>query len=104
MAFYNKAFDVYDSKFFPNAPFSILLMGHLLFVLTLIWGMISVRKIKEPTENQLEAIRNFNSLYIFGLIMSVPLCFMECKCALLTILPFLSSPNVLVPRDPLHVL
>ncbi|CAI2347967.1 unnamed protein product [Caenorhabditis sp. 36 PRJEB53466] len=77
MAFYNKMFDVYGHKFSPNCPLSVLILGHFFFVVSLVYGMFVLRKIKDPGEIQLESIRNFHSLYIFGLIISVPLCFME---------------------------
>uniref|UniRef100_A0A8R1IVT2 Uncharacterized protein n=1 Tax=Caenorhabditis japonica TaxID=281687 RepID=A0A8R1IVT2_CAEJA len=77
MAFYNKYFDVFHSQLFPNGPMSILIIGHIMLIVCLIYGVFATRRIKDPSDNQKEAIRSFNSLYIFAFIITVPLGFME---------------------------
>ncbi|CAL2037102.1 unnamed protein product [Caenorhabditis brenneri] len=78
MAFYNGAFDIHDKmKYTPNFPFLLLNIGHLFFILTLVYGAMKIKNIDDPTDNQADAIRQLQSLQIFGLIVSVPLCYME---------------------------
>uniref|UniRef100_A0A1I7T964 G protein-coupled receptor n=2 Tax=Caenorhabditis tropicalis TaxID=1561998 RepID=A0A1I7T964_9PELO len=78
MAFYNGAFDVHDKlKYAPNFPFLLLNIGHLFFIFALLYGSVKIRHLTDPSEDQAEAIRQFQSLQIFGLIVSVPLCYME---------------------------
>lgn len=40
---------------------------------------MKIKNLTEPTDNQAEAIRQFQSLQIFGLITSVPMLYMQCK-------------------------
>ncbi|CAA88881.2 X-BoX promoter element regulated [Caenorhabditis elegans] len=78
MAFYNGAFDVHEKmRFVPNYPFLMLNLGHLMFIFALAWGTMKIKNLTEPTDNQAEAIRQFQSLQIFGLITSVPMLYMQ---------------------------
>uniref|UniRef100_A0A8R1DFY5 Uncharacterized protein n=2 Tax=Caenorhabditis japonica TaxID=281687 RepID=A0A8R1DFY5_CAEJA len=49
MAFYNKYFDVFHSQLFPNGPMSILIIGHIMLIVCLIYGVFATRKIKDPS-------------------------------------------------------
>ncbi|EFP09548.1 CRE-XBX-5 protein [Caenorhabditis remanei] len=78
MSFYNGIFDIHDKmRHIANIPFLFLHIGHFLFILTLLYGAMTIKNINDPSADQSDAIRQFQSLQIFGIIVSVPLCYME---------------------------
>ena len=108
MSFYNGIFDIHDKmRHIANIPFLFLHIGHFLFILTLLYGAMTIKNINDPSADQSDAIRQFQSLQIFGIIVSVPLCYMECKLnfnPIFTLNSLSFSPNVLIPLSSLHVL
>ncbi|CAO4370213.1 unnamed protein product [Caenorhabditis nigoni] len=78
ISFYNGMFDVHDKvKHMPNLPFVFLLFGHFVFLVTLLYGICKVKYMNDPSSDQAEAIRQFHSLQVFAMIISVPLAYME---------------------------